>query len=198
MATKQFIEQAQAEAEAENSMNDLITTIKDNVNTSEFTNAVNSMGLKADSIEGSPEALTYTKLYHAYDDRVIPVPLFMVKKRLTDRFSKNDRSIPEKFRGKQVWFVTPQKGAEKVRPFLCRLLVDGTEETKAEMLAAGLLPVCSKPARFATMFEADEHFRMKHRTRWAAWQRHLDSTNTSASALERLAQLLGDRLTPAT
>lgn len=189
------VAEAQAKADAKAAVAELKTTLRDDVLTSETKGAVANMGLGSTPVKATNDADMWVPLYHAYDGRAVPVPMYMVEKRLTDRFSY-DPAIPSEFHGGQVWFHYPQPNAVGDKPYQCRISIYGTEEMKEAMKAAGLMPVCRKPATFATQFEADEHFRIKHRRRWEAWQRYLAEAKGQDSGINQLVELLAQRLSP--
>ena len=195
---------AQAKAEAKAVVAQIQATVRDDVLNAETRSAVTQMGLGASPTKASNDADKYVPLYHAYDGRVVSIPMYMVEKRLTDRFEEDDLTVDPEFRGEQVWFHTPQEVAFVDRSFFCRLSADGTEEMKAEMKTAGLAAVCRKPAKFSTQFEADEHFRIKHRRRWEAWQRYVtgnqstQSANSVSDVIKALAREIADLKQPAT
>ena len=72
------------------------------------------------------------------------------------------------------------------------------DEIKAEMKAAGLQQTCRKKLKndgYDTQFAADEHFRVKHPRRWAAYQRFVtqnaqrQTTASMASAVQAMSDM---------
>lgn len=193
------LEEAQAMTDAEAQFDQIKVQRRDDVLNAETKGQIRGLGgMDAGPVESSPDADQYVTLYHAYDSRAVEVPLYMVTKRLALRFPDNN-DVDPKYKNKQVWHLQPQPNTLADRPFKCRLSVDCTPEQREEMVAAGIAPMCRKPGGFWTQFDADEHFRVKHKTRWAAYQRHLTERreNRQADSMKDVIDALVNRL-PAT
>ena len=179
----------QAEAEAEAQLADIKAQPRVTRVDSEDLGALRDAGLGASPVKATTNgADQFVTLYHAYDGRQWSGPMYMVGNRLSLRFP-NENDIPAKHRGKQVWLPTPPPREEQVRPFLCKLSAEQTDEVKADMREAGFRSDCPKPGGFFTVFEADEHFRKKHPRRWEAYQRHLEAQQRTQSS-DRISELV--------
>lgn len=174
------LEGFQAKAEAQMNVNELAANIKahlrGDVLTPETAGGLKAIGMGAEKIESTNGADIIVTLFHAYDGREIRLPLYQVEHRIGQRFPRGDRDIPQEYWGGQVWFIRSTGVTPEAGDFLCKLSINGTDEQKDEMRAAGLRADCRKVVKsggFATEFEADEHFRKKHPRRWQAWQRYI-------------------------
>ena len=172
----------QEDAEALDDLADGMEVLtQDDIVTGDVKTQVRDMGMGAAPIKVTNNADQMVALYHVMDGRVVRVPMYMVPKMLTHRFP-SETDIPASFHRKRVWSVRRDDAPpEVVRPFLCPLSKWQNDEQKALMTKAGLPSNCMKRGTFATQFEADEHFRMKHRRRWAAYQRYLDEARSRES-----------------
>jgi hypothetical protein len=179
------LEKAQNLAEASQA---LATKYGNDVVNNETKGELNKMGFGAGAQKSTNRADEMVPLYHAYDGRTARVPFYQASQRLTVRFS-SDNDVPEEWQNEQVWYLDPPEGSEAdadAERFPCRLSREQTDpEINAQMKKAGLAQTCRKRLRgggFTTMFEADEHFRVKHPRRWASYQRFLgvDATRTAA------------------
>lgn len=168
---------------------------REDVLTPEVKGEIRGLGIGATPGRVTNNANRFVTLYHAYDGRSVPVPTYMGPQRLTERFPAGDTTVPDEFRGKQVWFLRPQKTTSEAYDFQCRLSPNAAEDVREEVRRAGLAATCRKRLAhggFSTQFEADEHFRVKHPRRWAAYQRFLgiDTQKTAASNMETLVQAM--------
>ena len=131
-----LVARAQARAEARAEMQELDATTRDDVLSPETKSAVAGLGMGASPMQATNDADKWVRLYHAFDGRSIPIPMYMVERKLMDRFETGNDCAPE-YVGTQVWFASPQPASEKEKPYHCRLSVSGNEDMKAEMLKAG-------------------------------------------------------------
>lgn len=99
-------------------------------------------------------------LYHAYDGRVVPIPASFTKIRLEETFPF-EQYIPAEWRGKPVWYTSPDEVQRpKVRNAICPLSDRADEETKADVEAMGYaVGSCTKMG----IGNIVEHIRRKHR-----------------------------------
>lgn len=165
---------AQAEADANRQLKKIQASIREDVLDGDTKQAVKRLGLESERTASTNDANKFITLYHAYDGRELPIPMYQVAKRLQEVFPRT-AEYPEEFWDEQVWLgYPPDRVDETPREAQCRLSPNADEATKAEMKAAGLAPTCRKKVRgggFATQFEADEHFRVKHPRRWKSYER---------------------------
>lgn len=185
MAGNNRLDALQAETEALTQLDELRIAVREDVANTETAGALKALvpGMGVAPTKSNNDADKFPTLYHAYDGRAIPMPMYQVEDRLKRRFPFSDE-VPEEFHGKQVWLIRPPQSSTEPNLFQCRLSAKADAKILDEMRAAGLQPTCRKRTKnggFATQFEADEHFRTKHPRRWAAYQRHLN-TNSQKQA----------------
>ena len=152
--------------------------------------------VSASSTRSTNDADKMVPMYHAYDGRTIRVPMYQVEDRLMRTFDRTDE-IPQEYWGKQVWVLSDEErtAEPEAGEFQCRLSPNAPDETKAEMKAAGLNSNCRKRLKyggFATQFEADEHFRVKHPRRWKSYQtwQGLNASRSSSDGMTKAIEQL--------
>lgn len=209
LSEQNAIEKQILEADARNQLEQFSTvegTSRDDVMASEQAQEAARMGFGTAPVKATNDANRYQKLYHAFDDREVSLPRYMVGQRLTERFKQGDEEVNPEFWGKQVWLMQadPRRRPSVERTFQCRLSIRASDEFKAEMAKSGLTPTCRlapKGGGFDTQFQADEHFRVKHPRRWTSYQRWRTENVQTASAdrlQETVAALLQGIATAAT
>lgn len=172
---------------------------RDDVLNAETASAIKGLGrvigtdVSTSGTRSTNDADKMVPMYHAYDGRTIRVPMYQVEDRLMRTFDRTDE-IPQEYWGKQVWVLDGEERTAEPEngEFQCRLSPKASDETKAEMKAAGLNANCRKRLKydgFATQFEADEHFRVKHPRRWRSYQTWM-SQNASRSGSDQMAQAI--------
>ena len=175
---------------------------RDDVVNGETSSAIKGLGsvigtdVSASGVRSTNDADKMVPMYHAYDGRTIRVPMYQVEDRLMRTFERTDE-IPREFWDKQVWVLdSDDRTAEPEQgEFQCRLSPNAPDETKAEMKAAGLNSNCRKRLKyggFATQFEADEHFRVKHPRRWRSYQtwQGLNASRSSGDSMAKAIEQL--------
>lgn len=189
---------AQATAEAQAQLQDFVASgggavKQEGAVGAELSKALKGLGMGAAPEEANNGAKLMMTLYHAYDGRTIKVPVYQVAQRLTVRFPDN-ADVREGFVRKQTWLLSPPESYGEAYYFQCRLGQNQTDpEILAEIRTAGLAPTCRKRLKhggFQTQYEADEHFRIKHPKRWAAYQRSL-TRDTALSAKRSQDAMMG-------
>lgn len=105
-------------------------------------------------------------IHHAYDGRTVPIPEYMAKVRLSERFPREDW-IPNQFHGKRVWFLEPQPEQPR-QHLLCYLHEDQTPEIKAEVANAGYTPGRCKYNQGPSTALVEKHMSLKHKDEWKA------------------------------
>ena len=186
------VAELEATADAGNELAKIQARVRDDVLTGETKAVVQGMGLESEATEATNDANTFIPLHHAYDGRVVSVPLYMLNQLnslLSTRFP-TDNSIPSQHQGQRVWFSDPQTDAAVDKPYMCALSENNPDEVKARMKAAGMNCDCRKPARYATTFEAEYHFERKHPRRFKSHQRYLEQSrgeNSNAELKELIA-----------
>lgn len=184
------MEQKAAQADAKSEAAALTAAIKaqyqDDVLNVETKAEVKALNLGMNPVKATNNANLMVPLYHAFDGRTVPVPMYQVAKRFTVRFTAGD-DCPAEYVGQRVWYPNPQRVSTGVRAFKCPLQVGG--ETRPDILAAGLQPSCRHKAGFFTEFDAEEHFRKRHPKRWAAHQRFI-TQNTTKESNDKLSQAI--------
>lgn len=148
---------------------------QDDVVTGEERTQIRDLGMGIAPTKVTNEADKMVALHHVLDGRIVRVPKYMVPRMLTFRFPVDNEIAPE-FHRKRVWSTRrPANMPVDDRQFMCLLSTQQTDEVKAAVELAGLRSLCRKPIKFRTKFEADEHFRIKHRRSFAAYERYLSS-----------------------
>lgn len=154
-------------------------------------------GIGTESTRATNGADIMVKLYHRYDGREIEVPSYQAPRYATNRFPR-DETIPREHWNKTVWGLTPDfsEREQQTYEFQCRLSRNQQDEKiKDEMRRAGLAMTCRKRLKdggYATQFEADEHFRVKHPRRWRSYQLFMgrDVTAHGADAMTAAVQAM--------
>lgn len=197
---RKSVQRMMEDAEALDELEDgLEVQTKDDVVTGEERTQARDLGLGVAPVKATNEADKMVALHHIMDGRIVRVPKYMVPKMLAFRFPV-DNDIPSEFHRKRVWSTRNVDAPQIDRPFRCALSVYATDEQKAEMAEAGMRSLCRKAGSFATQFEANEHFRIKHRRSWAAYQLHLtqkqarDAAASTQELLRTLAAAIGPRV----
>ena len=206
MAGKTKLELMQDAVDAKAEADSIRAQIREDVLTPETLQAIKGAvpGVGASPTKSNNDADVFAVLFHAYDGRRLQLPLYQAENRLGQRFEYTDE-VPAEYHGKQVWHLKQSESDREPNEFQCRLSKLAPAEHLEEMKKAGLNPTCRKRTKnggFATQFEADEHFRVKHPRRWAAYQRYNSTaaSKSSATSLEAAVKAmlaLAQRDTPA-
>lgn len=182
----------QAKADAARQVEELRVQTRNDVVNGETAAAIRGIdGFDVSGQRSTNDADKMVALHHAYDGRTIRIPMYQVEDRLLRRFERSDE-IPNEYWGEQVWLLSPGEDTHEDNEFQCRLSPNASDGIKAEMKAAGLNANCRKRLKyngFATQFEADEHFRVKHPRRWRSYQTFM-SQNAARSSGDQLAKAI--------
>ena len=176
-------------------LEELKVAVRDDVVTGETIAGLKAAGpFGATPTKSNNDADKFVTLYHLYDGRELRLPMYQAEDRLKRRFLPTSET-PEEYHGLQVWHIRSVGIERPVNEFQCRLSRNSPEDMLADMKKAGLVPTCRKRTKdggFATQFEADEHFRIKHPRRWQAYQRWLNqnSSKTQAESMNSAVQAL--------
>lgn len=200
MATKNDIAALQRKAEEQDiaaQIDAMPGQVRDDVMDADTVGALKDMlPVGTERVRATNGADLMVNIYHRFDGRVVEVPSYQAPRYCTTRFPREE-PVPVEYWGKVVWGLDPAFSERDEVPgtFQCRVSLKAPDDIKAEMRAAGLNLTCRKRVAsggFQTQFEADEHFRVKHPRRWAAYQRfaNRDVTARGSDAMVQAVQAM--------
>lgn len=143
--------------------------------------------------DGVDDPTKVNLLYHAYDGRVVAVNRAFSPIRLNDTFPISDMSVPERWRGKSVWYLDPKQVEVPEYPEkVCPLSPNAPQETQEALEAMGYIPgTCTKKG----IVNMNAHLTAKHRKFNDDWKNYQDAQRQEkqAEAFIKLAESLAAR-----